>query len=266
MTILKAEDITVKYDDKEVVKKVSIDIAKGEIVSIIGPNGSGKSTILKVLSRYLKPAEGKILLEEKDIHKMKTKQVARKIAVLPQIRNVSSDITVETLVSYGRYPYLKFDNRLKTEDYEIIEWAITKTGMSDMKDRMIETLSGGEQQRAWIAMALAQKPKILILDEPTTFLDISYQLEVLELIKEMNEKLGITIIMVLHDINQAIRFSHKIYTIKDGRVYKSGNAKKLINQELLRNVFRIEADIVEDNSNQCLYYLPQKVVASKNED
>lgn len=257
--ILQAKDICLRYGNKEVVKDLNVTINKGEIVSIIGPNGCGKSTILKSLSRYLKPSRGKILLNGKDIQNIDTKKAAKKIAILPQVRNVPNDFSVETLVSYGRYPHLGFGNRLKKEDFEIIDWAIKKTGMDDMKTRTVGTLSGGEQQRAWIAMALAQKPEILILDEPTTFLDISYQLEILELVKELNQTLNLTIIMVLHDINQAIRYSHKIYVIKEGKVYNHGDSRSLIDRDLLRKVFRIEADALEDLTNGCPYYIPQKM-------
>ena len=257
--ILKTKNICLKYGSKEVIKDLNISITKGEIVSIIGPNGCGKSTILKALSRYLKPSRGKIFLEDRDIHNIDTKKAAKKIAVLPQVRNVPSDFSVETLVSYGRYPHLGFGNRLKKEDFEIIDWAVKKTGIEHVKDRTVGTLSGGEQQRAWIAMALAQKPEILILDEPTTFLDISYQLEILELVRELNQTLNLTIIMVLHNINQAIRYSHKIYVIKEGKVYSHGDSKSLIHKDLLRKVFHIEADVLEDSTNNCPYYIAQKM-------
>jgi len=256
---LKTEGLYLNYGKKQVVKNANIEIDNGEIVTLIGPNGSGKSTILKAISRYIKPSKGRILLDNIDIHKIDTKKVAKKIAVLPQIRNVPGDFTVEALVSYGRYPHLKFGNRLKQEDHKIIDWAISKTKIVDLKHRTVNTLSGGERQRAWIAMALAQKPEILVLDEPTTFLDISYQLETLELIKELNSTLGITIIMVLHDLNQAIRYSHKIYTIKDGEIYKYGSSKSVITKDLLNNVFGIDADIYEDLTNKCPYFIPQRV-------
>lgn len=257
--VLRTEGLYLNYGKKQVVKNVDIQIDNGEIVTIIGPNGSGKSTVLKAISRYLKPSKGRILLDDVDIHKIDTKKVARKVAVLPQIRNVPGDFTVEALVSYGRYPHLGFGNRFKKEDYQIIEWAIRKTRMTELKHRTVSTLSGGERQRAWIAMALAQKPEILILDEPTTFLDISYQLEILELIKELNITLGLTIIMVLHDLNQAIRYSHKIYTIKDGEIYNYGSSKSVITKDLLNNVFGIEADVYQDRTNECPYFIPQKI-------
>lgn len=264
--ILNTRNVCLSYGKSEIVKDLNISISKGEIVTIIGPNGSGKSTILKSLSRYLKPTKGKIYLDGDDIHKLDTKKIAKMMAILPQVRNIPDDFTVETLVSYGRFPHLNFGQRLSKNDYKIIEWALEKTHMQDLKNRNLEALSGGERQRAWIAMALAQKPEILLLDEPTTFLDISYQLEILELVKELNEDLGLTIVMVLHDLNQAARYSHKIYAIKKGCVVDYGKPDDLISQEFLRDVFRIEADIFEDSSNQCPHFIPKSVTKFKGED
>lgn len=259
--ILKTKDVYLSYGKKEIVKNLNISINKGEIVTFIGPNGSGKSTILKSLSRYLKPTKGKIFIDGEDVHKIDTKKVAKKIAILPQIRAVPEDFTVETLVSYGRFPHLKFGSKLKKEDYQIIDWALEKTGMIKFRDRSVQALSGGERQRAWIAMALAQKTEILILDEPTTFLDISYQLEVLELVKELNETLGLTIIMVLHDLNLASRYSHKLYAIMDGEIYRHGNIRSLITEDILRKVFRVESEVHEDYKNDCPYFIPQSVTS-----
>lgn len=257
--ILQANDIYINYDKKEVVKGVSLEVRKGEIVTIIGPNGSGKSTILKALSRTLKPAKGEILLDNKNINSMNTKCIAKKLAILPQTRHAPSDFTVEALVSYGRFPHMGFTQKLQKQDYEIIDWAIEKTDINTLRHRYVKTLSGGERQRAWIAMALAQKPEILLLDEPTTFLDISYQLETLELIKELNEQLGLTIVMVLHDLNQAVRYSHRIYALKDGRIHSHGDSKRLLNEEFLRDVFQISGDILRDEKNDCSYFIPQEV-------
>lgn len=257
--ILQAKNIYISYEKKEVIKNVSLEVRKGEIVTIIGPNGSGKSTILKALSRTLKIKKGEILLENKNISEMNTKNIAKKLAILPQSRHVPSDFTVEALVGYGRYPHLGFGHKLQKQDYEIIDWAIEKTDISALRHRYVRTLSGGERQRTWIAMALAQKPEILLLDEPTTFLDISYQLETLELIKELNEQLGLTIVMVLHDLNQAVRYSHRIYALKEGSIYSHGESKKLLSEEFLREVFRIHGDILLDEKNDCHYLIPQKV-------
>jgi iron complex transport system ATP-binding protein len=258
--ILQAKNIFISYDKKEVVKNINIDVKKGEIVTIIGPNGSGKSTILKALSRTLKPDKGQILLDGNSMKHMNTKAIAQKLAILPQVKRVPGDITVEALVGYGRYPHLGFGHRLQKQDYEIIDWALEKTGLGELRLRFVETLSGGERQRAWIAMALAQKPEILLLDEPTTFLDISYQLETLELIKELNQTLGLTFVMVLHDLNQAVRYSHKIYALNKGQVHCCKESGNILTKEFLKKVFRIEGDILEDETNKCSYFIPQKVV------
>lgn len=258
--ILQAKDICVSYDRKEVLKGVNLDIQQGDIVSIVGPNGSGKSTILKVLARTLKPQKGKVFLENRDINELNTKSIARRLAVLPQVRSIPAAFTVETLVGYGRYPHLGFGHKLKLKDHEIVDWAIDKASMSELRHRYIETLSGGECQRAWIAMALAQKADILLLDEPTTFLDISYQLETLELLRELNSKLGLTIVMVLHEINQAVRYSKKVYALKEGEVYIHSDGNRLLTKEFLKDVFRIDGDILTDKTNECPYFIPQKVI------
>jgi iron complex transport system ATP-binding protein len=260
MMLLQAKDIEVSYDRKEVLKGVNIEVYPGEIVTIVGPNGSGKSTILKVMSRALKPKKGEVLLGNKNISSVNTKDVAKRLALLPQANKTHADFTVETLVSYGRYPHLGFGSRMTRKDYEIIDWAIDKTDLSHLRNRFIKTLSGGERQRAWIAMALAQKTDILLLDEPTTFLDICYQLEILELLKELNRKLGLTIVMVLHDLNQAVRYSDRVYALKDGVVQRCSSSHELLSKDFLREVFRIEVDIMTDETSGCHYFIPQRVI------
>lgn len=257
---LKVEGLNVNYNDKKILKDISFNVKAGEIVTIIGPNGSGKSTLIKSISRYLKPMSGDIYLNKVNINQINTKEIARNLAMLPQIKNVSSDVTIEELVSYGRFPHIKFGSRLSKDDKEIISWALEKTGLLEMKDRYVVTLSGGERQRAWIAMSLAQKPKILMLDEPTTYLDICYQLEILELIKELNKSLRLTVIMVLHDLNQAARYSDKLIVINSGKLCKYGEPCKIISKELLKDIFRIDADIYLDGFSKCPYYIPRKVM------
>jgi len=258
---LKVEGLNVCYGDKKILNDISFSIKSGEIASIIGPNGSGKSTLIKSMSRYLKPVSGNIYLNNVDINQIKTKEIARNLAILPQVKGVSSDISIGELVSYGRYPHIKFGKRLSKEDREIIDWALEKTGLIEMKNRYVITLSGGERQRAWIAMALAQKPKILLLDEPTTFLDICYQMETLELVKELNKTLGITVVMVLHDLNQAARYSDKMLVINKGELWEYGEPCKIVSKGLLKDIFRIDADIYEDIINSCPYFIPRKITA-----
>lgn len=257
---IEIKNLEIKYGNKVAVYDVNFKVEDGEIVTIIGPNGSGKSTLVKAISRFLKPSRGNIIFNDVDINLIPTKMIAKKMAVLPQVKNVSTDITVEDLVSYGRYPHLGFGKKLSKKDRDVIAWAIDKTGLNQLKSRYVLTLSGGERQRAWIAMALAQKPEVLILDEPTTYLDISYQLEILELIKELNKSLGITVVMVLHDINQAARYSDTIYVLMDGMIHGSGKPNKIINTQLFKEVFRIEAHVYEDQVNCCPYFIPNKIV------
>lgn len=257
---LETKNLQVKYGEKLVLKDTNFKVINGEIVTVIGPNGSGKTTLIKALSRCIKVDRGNIYLNEKDIYEIPTREIAREMAILPQVKHVSADITIENLVSYGRYPHLSFGKKISKEDKDIIHWAIEKTGLTELKSRYIGTLSGGERQRAWIAMALAQKPKILILDEPTTYLDISFQLEVLELIKELNVSLGITVIMVLHDLNQAARYSDKIYVLRDGEIWEYGKPSNILQTKLLNDVFRIEAHIYEDEINHCPYFIPHKII------
>lgn len=256
---LKAEGIYVNYGEKEILKDIKFQVEDGQIVSIIGPNGSGKSTLIKALSRCIKPAKGSIYLDGENLSTIPTKEIAQKMAILPQVKNTSADITVKELVSYGRYPHLKFGQRLNREDEGIVNWAIEKTGLLNLKDRYIVTLSGGEQQRAWIAMSLSQKPEILLMDEPTTFLDISYQLEVLQLVKKLNQSLKLTVVMVLHDLNQAARYSDNIFVLKEGKLWEHGNPKKIMRGKLLKEVFRIEGHVYEDQINSCPYFIPYKV-------
>ncbi|NLV76883.1 MAG: ABC transporter ATP-binding protein [Tissierellia bacterium] len=254
-----AKNLYVNYGEKEILKNISLEVKKGDIVSIIGPNGSGKSTLIKALSRCIKPVKGSVYIDNEDIFSLSTKQVARKMAILPQSKNTPADITVRELVSYGRYPHLKFGQRLGKKDYEIVDWAIERTKLKEFKNRYLSTLSGGEKQRAWIAMSLAQKPEILLLDEPTTFLDISYQLEVLELVEELNKSLNLTVLMVLHDLNQAARYSDNILVLKDGEIWEYDNPKSILRKKLLKEVFRVDGHIYKDEINHCPYFIPYKV-------
>jgi len=259
---IKVENLRAYYGDKEVIKGMDFEIKDKEIVSIIGPNGSGKSTLLKAISRCLKSITGNIYLDGENINQLDTELVARKLAILPQIKNAPEDITVEELVSYGRYPHLGFGKKLGKKDKEIVDWAIEKTGLESFRTRNIITLSGGERQRAWVGMTLAQKPKFLLLDEPTTFLDISFQLEVLELVKELNETLNISVVMVLHDLNQAARYSDRILVIDNGCLCISGTPDEVITDRLLKHVFNVDADIYEDHVNKCPYFIPRKIAFS----
>lgn len=241
-----ANHLQVGYEDNIIIEDLSLNIPKGKVVSIIGPNGCGKSTLLKTLCRMLKPIKGEIFLEDTPIRQLKSKVVAQKVALLAQHNSAPADMTVKQLVYYGRYPHKSWHQGRTKEDEEIVHWAMQSTGVVAYKERKVATLSGGERQRVWLAMALAQKPDILFLDEPTTYLDISHQLELMELVKEINEKLNMTIVMVLHELNQASRYSDYLYIMKKGKIVASGKPRDIINKDILQEVYQIECEIDQD--------------------
>ncbi|MGW9129177.1 ABC transporter ATP-binding protein, partial [Paenibacillus chitinolyticus] len=221
-------------------------IPSGKITALVGANGSGKSTILKTLARIMKPTGGQVFLDGKSIHQQSTKDVAKQLAILPQNPTAPDGLTVSELVTYGRFPHQKGFGSLTKEDKEIVQWAIAMTGMIDFYDRPVDQLSGGQRQRAWIAMALAQGTDILFLDEPTTFLDMAHQLEVLKLLQKLNEEENRTIIMVVHDLNHATRYAQHMVAISRGTVVAEGSPTEVMTPDMLRKVFNIEADILHD--------------------
>lgn len=244
--MIQATDLRIGYDSKIVVDGFGFAVGKGEIVSLIGPNGSGKSTVLKVMGRLMRQLGGAVCLDGHDIHKLPTKEVAKRLSTLSQYNVSPPDFTVEELVGYGRLPHRRWYEHRSNEDEQIVRWAIKQTRLENLSDRFVNSLSGGERQRAWIAMALAQKTEVLLLDEPTTYLDISHQIEVMELIAGLNKEYGITIVMVLHDLNQAVRYSHRLVVIKDGRLYAEGAPKDIFTREMLRCVYNVEAEVSLD--------------------
>lgn len=251
-------DVSIKYGEKEIVSHITIDFPIGKTTSILGANGSGKTSLLKVISKAVKPSSGNVLYAGKPLSSYRPKDLARKIAYLPQVHFNPSDIDVRTLISYGRYPYKKMGRALTAKDLEVIDHTIEITGLKNLQNRLIDTLSGGERQRAWIAMTICQEPEILILDEPITHLDIGHQLEVLELIKALGRQMNITIIMVLHDINLASRYSHQMYAIKNKSVFSSGSPREMINEANLEGIFSIKSQIMEDEKNNCPFFIPEK--------
>lgn len=235
--------ISIRYDQKTIIKDFSFQVEEGEVVSIIGPNGSGKSTLLKAVSRQLPYFSGTVELDGVNLKSMSPKQVARKMCMLSQKNQAPPDMTVFDLVSYGRYPHKKWFQKLHEEDHEIIEWAIEKTHLTPYRERTVASLSGGESQRAWIAMALAQRPQILLLDEPTTYLDISHQHEVLELVRELNRDMGMTVMMVLHDLNQASYYSDQVVVVQGGEKAMYGTPDQVMTTDMIRNVYRMNSEV-----------------------
>lgn len=246
MTRLYTEDLSIGYGERLIVKRLNVEIPDKKITTIIGANGCGKSTLLKAITRIISHQDGSILLDGKHIAKEDTKVLARKMAILPQSPESASGLTVGELVSYGRFPYQKGFGRLTKMDYDVIDWALEVTGTIEFKSRPVDSLSGGQRQRVWIAMALAQETDIIFLDEPTTYLDLAHQLEVLELLQKLNLEQERTIVMVLHDLNQAARFADYIIAMKDGEIVKSGSCEEVIHHDVLRKVFQIDAEIGQD--------------------
>ncbi|NKF07934.1 ABC transporter ATP-binding protein [Clostridium gasigenes] len=246
MNSIVTNNLDISYDEALIVKALDMNIPHGKITSIIGPNGCGKSTVLKAVGRILKPKNGLIYLNGEDIHNLSTKAIAQAMAVLPQTPTAPSGLTVEELVAYGRFPHQKRFGRLTAEDNKIVKWAIEITKLTKLEHREVDTLSGGQRQRVWIAMALAQQTDLILLDEPTTYLDLSHQLEVLELLYCLNKNQGCTIVMVLHDLNLAARFSDYMIAIRDGEIIKEGTPEEVMTVPVLKEVFTIDAQIINE--------------------
>jgi iron complex transport system ATP-binding protein len=246
MVRLYTNDLSIGYGERLIVKNLSVEIPDKKITTIIGPNGCGKSTLLKAITRIISHQTGTVLLDGKNISKESTKMLARKMAILPQTPENASGLTVGELVSYGRFPYQKGFGRLTKRDIEVIDWALEVTRTLEFKYRSVDSLSGGQRQRVWIAMSLAQETEIIFLDEPTTYLDMAHQLEVLELLQKLNEEQARTIVMVLHDLNQAARFADYIIALKDGEIVKAGLCEDVITHHVLKEVFHIDAEIGRD--------------------
>ncbi|UAL52587.1 ABC transporter ATP-binding protein [Bacillus sp. CMF21] len=257
MVRLLTESVNIGYGERLIVKDLSVCIPDKKITTIIGPNGCGKSTLLKAITRIISLQSGEVVLDGKSISKEQTKKLAKKMAILPQTPESAAGLTVGELVSYGRFPHQKGFGRLTKKDYEIIQWALEVTGTADYKFRPVDSLSGGQRQRVWIAMALAQETEIIFLDEPTTYLDMAHQLEVLELLQTLNAEQERTIVMVLHDLNQAARFADYIIALKDGEIVKAGTCEEVISRDVLKEVFHIDAVIGNDprtNKPMCMTY------------
>ncbi|PLS08029.1 ABC transporter ATP-binding protein [Neobacillus cucumis] len=257
MVRLYTNDLTIGYGEQLIVKNLSVTIPDRKVTAIIGSNGCGKSTLLKAITRIISQQSGAVVLDGKDISKENTKLLATKMAILPQSPESAGGLTVGELVSYGRFPYQKGFGRLTKRDMEVIDWALEVTGTSDFKFRPIDALSGGQRQRVWIAMALAQETDIIFLDEPTTYLDMAHQLEVLELLQKLNIEQGRTIVMVLHDLNHAARFADFMIAMKNGHIVKAGDCEEVMTRDVLQEVFQIDAEIGRDprtNKPMCLTY------------
>ena len=261
---MQAKGLSAGYNGEAVFRGLDLKIPEGSITTLIGSNGSGKSTILKTLCRIISPDSGAVYLDGEAIHEMPTKRVAQRLALLPQGAQAPAGITVGDLVEYGRFPYRSALSGLGEKDREIIQWALASTVMSSLEHREMERLSGGQQQRAWIAMALAQKTGLLFLDEPTTYLDISHQLDILYLLRHLNRETGVTIVMVLHDLNHAIMFSDYLVAIKDGTLHSAGTPQEVITRQALREIFDVEAEVITHPVLNVPVCLPFRITEQKN--
>lgn len=246
MNSIATQNLAVAYENKLVVDDLDMQIPQGKITTIIGPNGCGKSTVLKAVGRILKPKNGMVYLNGDDIRCLSTKEVAQKMAILPQSPQAPAGLTVGELVAYGRFPHQRGFGKLKPEDKQIIAWALEMTKLLEFETTAVDNLSGGQRQRVWIAMALAQQTDLILLDEPTTYLDLSYQLEVLELLYRLNREQGCTIAMVLHDLNLAARFADYMIAIRSGDIISHGAPSEVMTAQVLRETFHIDAEIVAD--------------------
>ena len=247
MSTLRASNLTLGYDDMMIIDELDLKIPTGEITVFVGANGCGKSTLLRSLARLLKPKSGQVLLGGNGVDTLSTKEVAKQLAILPQGPIAPEGLTVLQLVKQGRYPHQNWLKQWSREDEKVVNQVLEATKMKDLADRNVNSLSGGQRQRAWIAMSLAQKTDIILLDEPTTYLDLAHQIEILDLLFELNEAEGRTVVMVLHDLNLACRYAHNIVAIQDKKIYAQGRPEDIVTSEMVRDVFKLECEIAVDS-------------------
>lgn len=243
---LRARELTLAYDDRTVVHDLELAVPDGRVSVIVGPNACGKSTTLRALGRLLKPKSGSVLLDGEELARIPTRRIAQSIGLLPQSPTAPEAITVADLVSRGRQPHQHWWQQWSEEDERAVTEAMARTDVTDLAERSVDELSGGQRQRVWIAMALAQETDLLLLDEPTTFLDIAHQVEVLDLVRRLNHEQGRTVVIVLHDLNQAARYADHLVAMKSGRIVAEGHPGEIVTAELVREVFGLESVVVPD--------------------
>lgn len=244
--VFKVEQLVSGYGDRSILDEIDLQIPSHKISVIMGANGCGKSTLLKTLARLIRPTKGQIVIDDKLLQQYPSKQLAKMIGLLPQSPIVPEGITVADLVGRGRFPHQALFGSWSKQDYEAVAKAMDIMNIAEFANRHIDELSGGQRQRVWIAMALAQQTDILFLDEPTTFLDITYQVEILDMLTELNRTLGTTIVMVLHDINLSARYADYVYALKEGRLAAEGHPKEVITSSLIKHIFGLSCTVIED--------------------
>jgi len=264
MNGIEANDLSLAYDGDMVINQLSATVRMGDITTLVGPNGCGKSTLLKGMARLLRPRGGVVLLDGHSIHTMPTRQLARQLGILSQSPTAPEGLTVYELVSQGRFPHQGFFRQWTAEDEEKTREAIAATNIVHLADRPLDTLSGGQRQRAWIAMTIAQDTSILLLDEPTTHLDIGHQLEVMELIERLNRQRKMTILLVLHDLNQAARYSKRLIVLDRGQIVADGAPGEVLTEQMVARVFRVKASILVDPESAAPYCLPYATIGGDN--
>lgn len=243
---LRGEQLTLAYGKKTIAENLNVTIPDGHFTAIIGPNGCGKSTLLRTLSRLMTPSQGHVFLDGEHIQQYASKEVARRIGLLAQNATTPGDITVQELVARGRYPHQPLFTRWREEDERAVANAMRATGVTNLASQSVDTLSGGQRQRVWIAMVLAQETAIMLLDEPTTWLDISHQIDLLELLSELNRQQGYTLAAVLHDLNQACRYATHLIALKEGKIVAEGAPGEIVTAELIEQVYGLKCLIIED--------------------
>lgn len=246
MSRLQTESLTLSYGQDKVIDELSIRIPKGEITVLIGANGCGKSTLLRSMARLMKPESGSVMLDGKKISKLSTRNIAKEMAILPQGPSAPEGLTVLQLVKQGRYPHQSWLKQWSEEDERRVNKALKETNMDELAERPVDSLSGGQRQRAWIAMTLAQDTDTILLDEPTTYLDMAHQIEILDLLFHLNQKENRTIVMVLHDLNLACRYAHNLAAIADKQIFAQGRPEEIISCDMVRHVFGMECQISAD--------------------
>lgn len=254
---LSTSAITLAYRDRPIIRDLDIAIAEGSFSVIVGANGSGKSTLLKALARLLKPETGSVLLDGQAITTLPSVEIARRIGLLPQTAEAPEGITVADLVARGRYPHQTFFRQWSRQDETVVAAAMQAAGIAELADRAVDTLSGGQRQRAWIAMVLAQETPILLLDEPTTFLDMAHQADLLDLLQHLNTDMGRTVIAVLHDLNQAFRYATHIIAMREGTVVAEGRPADVVTEEMLEKVFDLPCMIIADPVTGTPHVIPR---------
>nr|WP_067546304.1 ABC transporter ATP-binding protein [Nocardia crassostreae] len=262
--VLATKDLALRYGDRAIIDGLDLTLPGGAVTAIVGPNACGKSTLLRALSRLLRPSGGAVTLDGADLHRMSARALALRLGLLPQQPITPEAITVEALVRLGRYPHQRMLRPWSESDQAAVEDALRRNGTDGLRDQQVDQLSGGQRQRAWIALALAQDTDLLLLDEPTTFLDLRHQLDVLDLVSELHAEAGRTVIMVLHDLGQAARYADHLVVLHDGRLAAAGAPAEGLDAELVRTVFGVDCRVIPDPETGTPLVVPRSRAARHN--